>query len=180
VPFAYYKRLSKIQQRIYRASDEIRTIRLPKETELNSELEMLATYLKTEQPTRVEGACRQILVELTSALKVPAVRVRVYATRPHGHWGELHGLYTPAARNHSAQIEVWMRTAQRKQVVAFKTFLRTLLHELCHHLDYELLKLGESFHTQGFYRRESSLLDRATKNYNKIKAIKDEVQMPLL
>ena len=35
-----------------------------------------------------------------------------------------------------------MRTAQRAQVVKFKTFLRTLLHELCHHLDYQQLGLG--------------------------------------
>jgi hypothetical protein len=50
-----------------------------------------------------------------------------------------------------------MRTVARKQVVAFKTFLRTILHELCHHLDYELYKLPETFHTEGFYKRESSL-----------------------
>jgi hypothetical protein len=41
--------------------------------------------------------------------------------------------------------------------VAFRTFLRTLLHEIVHHLDYELLKLADSFHTEGFFRRESSL-----------------------
>jgi hypothetical protein len=29
---------------------------------------------------------------------------------------------------------------------------------LCHHLDYELLRLPDSFHTEGFYQRESSLL----------------------
>ena len=51
-----------------------------------------------------------------------------------------------------------MRTARRKQVVAFRTFLRTLLHEFCHHLDYECYKLHDSFHTEGFYKRESSLL----------------------
>ena len=50
-----------------------------------------------------------------------------------------------------------MRTAKRSDVVAFKTFLRTLLHELCHHLDYEYLELEDSFHTQGFFKRESSL-----------------------
>jgi hypothetical protein len=32
-----------------------------------------------------------------------------------------------------------------------------VLHELCHHLDYELYNLPETFHTQGFYKRESSL-----------------------
>ena len=43
----------------------------------------------------------------------------------------------------------WMRTARRKQVVAFRTFLRTFLHEIGHHLDYELLRLAETFHTEG-------------------------------
>jgi hypothetical protein len=50
-----------------------------------------------------------------------------------------------------------MRTARQRRVVAFRTFLRTLLHELGHHLDYEHLRLADSFHTEGFYKRESSL-----------------------
>jgi len=44
-----------------------------------------------------------------------------------------------------------------KRLVAFRTFLRTLLHELGHHVDYERLGLQDSFHTEGFFRRESSL-----------------------
>jgi hypothetical protein len=28
---------------------------------------------------------------------------------------------------------------------------------VCHHLDYELFALEETFHTEGFYKRESSL-----------------------
>ena len=72
-------------------------------------------------------------------------------------WGELHGLYEPAEARAAAVITLWMRTAKQKRVVAFKAFLRTLLHELCHHLDYELFKLAESYHTEGFYKRESSL-----------------------
>lgn len=43
-------------------------------------------------------------------------------------------------------------------MVAFRTFLRTLLHEVCHHLDFALLGLAETFHTEGFFRRESSLV----------------------
>jgi len=50
-----------------------------------------------------------------------------------------------------------MRTAARRDVVAFKTFLRTLVHELCHHLDYELYQFEETFHTEGFYARESAM-----------------------
>jgi len=51
-----------------------------------------------------------------------------------------------------------MRTAKRQQVVAFKTYLRTLIHELCHHLDYEYYRLEDSLHTQGFFRRESNIM----------------------
>jgi hypothetical protein len=43
-------------------------------------------------------------------------------------------------------------------VVRFRTFLRTLLHEVMHHLDVTLLGLEDSFHTPGFFRRESSLV----------------------
>jgi uncharacterized damage-inducible protein DinB len=50
-----------------------------------------------------------------------------------------------------------MRTARQQRVVAFRTYLRTLLHEVGHHLDYTLLGLADSFHTQGFYQRESHL-----------------------
>jgi hypothetical protein len=50
-----------------------------------------------------------------------------------------------------------MRTARHRRVVAFRTFLRTLLHEIGHHIDYEHLRLADSFHTEGFFRRESSL-----------------------
>ena len=79
------------------------------------------------------------------------------AARPSHDWGELHGLYEPAEGRRRARITVWMRTAQHKKVVAFRTFLRTILHEICHHLDYEVLGLDDSFHTEGFLKRESSM-----------------------
>jgi hypothetical protein len=83
--------------------------------------------------------------------------VVVLAERPRRKGSELHGLYTvaPGAR---PQIKVWMRTAALGRVVAFKTFLRTLLHEVLHHLDYCHYKFRDSFHTAGFYSRESSLV----------------------
>jgi hypothetical protein len=87
---------------------------------------------------------------------VEPVDVGVLAVRPTLREAELHGLYTrePGRR---ARIRVWMRTVRYKRVVAFRTFLRTLLHEVCHHLDYTHLKLADSFHTEGFFKRESSL-----------------------
>ncbi|HUO63836.1 MAG TPA: DinB family protein, partial [Terriglobales bacterium] len=95
---------------------------------------------------------------LGRALGLPTVRVTVLAARPHAKWGELHGLYESAGRpGLPPTITLWMRTARQERVVAFRTFLRTLLHEMGHHLDYTLLKLGDSLHTQGFYQRESHL-----------------------
>src|SRR6185295_4882337 len=108
---------------------------------------------------RVQVASQRLLDGFCELLHVPRLNVEVCGARPRNRYGELHGLYTPASgRQTRVRVQVWMRTAQRLQVVAFKTFLRTLLHELCHHLDYEYLKLSRSFHTEGFYRRESSLV----------------------
>jgi hypothetical protein len=73
--------------------------------------------------------------------------------------GELFGRCSwDEEETEGALVEVWMRTAKRGQVVAFKTMLRTLVHELCHHLDYELHGLDNTFHTEGFFRRESSIM----------------------
>ena len=87
---------------------------------------------------------------------MPPLRVQVKATRPSDTRGELHGLYESTGRKQV--ISVWMLTAKRGQAVKYRTFLRTLVHEMGHHLDYQLLRLGDSFHTDGFFKRESSLV----------------------
>jgi hypothetical protein len=46
-----------------------------------------------------------------------------------------------------------MRTAVRKDVTSFGTFLRTLCHEFCHHLDFQKFGFNDSWHTRGFYER---------------------------
>lgn len=158
--FAYYHRLNRQQQRVYRCSDNIRLIQLPALWRTAPLPQNLERVLKLEDRSEVEIVCKQIFNGLARALKVPAAKVTVYAVRPSGRWGELHGLYTPGNGGKPAHVEIWMRTARRRQVVAFRTFLRTLLHELCHHLDYALFKLPESFHTEGFYQRETGLLNQ--------------------
>jgi hypothetical protein len=126
----------------------------------------LAQALKTEDRPKTEGACQKLIYALTTGLQVPAVHVKVLAARPSNNWGELHGLYEPVMAQSPAKITVWMRTAQRRRVVAFRTFLRTLLHELSHHLDYKLLGLAETFHTEGFYKRESSLFHQLMADFH--------------
>lgn len=155
--FSYYRKLSASNKRIYRASDAIHGITVPEVEQLQSVIPRLAQALKREDREAVELLCRKLAKGITDRLAMPIVRVRVLAARPSASWGELHGLYEPVKGRTRAHITVWMRTAKQKRVVAFKAFLRTLLHELCHHLDYEHFKLDDSFHTEGFYKRESSL-----------------------
>ena len=54
-------------------------------------------------------------------------------------------------------IRIWMRTAVREQVTSSGTFLSTLCHELCHHLDYQQFGFRDSWHTHGFYERTAAL-----------------------
>lgn len=156
MPFSYYQRLSARHKRVYRESDRVTSIRLHDSAELAPAVESLASALETGNRAYTERAAQRLCDVLTGALRVPALRVTVLERRPSWSTGELHGLYRPEDRG-VVRVKVWMRTAQRNQVVKFRTFLRTLLHEVCHHLDYELLRLQESFHTEGFYKRESSL-----------------------
>jgi len=157
MPYAYYNRLSPHRRRIYRQSDAIETIRLPADHRLDQPASELATALTAEDQRRVTRVCGELARGICSQLDAPPVHVRVLSRRPSDDREELHGLYEPLDDGQPAEITVWMRTARRRQVVAFRTFLRTLLHEVCHHLDYEHFRLGESFHTEGFYKRESSL-----------------------
>jgi len=158
MPFSYFDRLSPARKVVYLRSDAIEKIHLPPGPPLDEFVARLEHGLKEERRKEVEQVSQGLLSSLTSRLEVPPIRVKVLTVRPSGNWGELHGLYEPTEDGTPPLITVWMRTVARKQVVAFRTFLRTLLHELCHHLDYELYKFPETFHTEGFYKRESNLL----------------------
>ena len=157
MPFAYYDRLSAADKRTYRASDAIESVGLPPGLDLGADVAALRAALVAEDRPRVQRIGQDIVTALVGGYRVPAVRLKVMAARPADDYGELHGLYEPGEGRVRPLITVWMRTAQRRQVVAFKSFLRTIIHELTHHLDYELFMLAETFHTEGFYKRESSI-----------------------
>jgi len=159
MPFAYFDRLSASRKRTYRASNALRRIEVPDTGGLVALARAIEPALVAEQRAHVERTCQALVDALNGRLATPAVRVRVLERRPANSAGELHGLYEPdEVTGGTARISVWMRTAQRVQVVKFRTFLRTLVHEMCHHFDYELYKLPETFHTEGFYARESALV----------------------
>jgi len=156
MPFSYYERLSARDKATYRRSDGLGAILLPRPELLRPLIDGLRETLAREDRRAGEAAASLLCRGLTRLLELPEVQIEVLAVRPSSRFSELHGLYT-RDEGRVPKIKLWMRTARHRRVVAFRTFLRTLLHELGHHIDYERLGLEDSFHTEGFFRRESSL-----------------------
>ena len=113
------------------------------------------TALESGPLREVQQCTAALMTELCVLFRVPAIRVEVRGVRPHNARGELHGLFRLSK---PPEILLWMRTARRHEVVKPRTFLRTMFHELCHYLDYSLFKMEDSFHTMGFFKRESFLV----------------------
>jgi len=167
MPAGFRHRLSAAHKRIYDRSSAISSIPVRVSPRLARAVTLLPVALGTEYSTAAEKVAKVTKVaqvicdEICDALRVGKLRVSVKGVRPVHDDAEYHGLYV--SRGRVQEISVWMYTAKRRQVVAPRTFLRTLLHEVVHHLDYTLLRLGESFHTEGFFQRESSLVHQLEK-----------------
>ena len=161
---AFFYRLPLRAQRRYLASDSIDRFPLTASPAALTMVNNLMSALDGGAPSIVQRASQALLNEVCRLLSVRPVRLEVRSVRPHNSRGELHGLFyprAPAGRGATAGaplIVLWMRTAQRHDVVKPRTFLRTLMHELGHYLDYALLKLEDSYHSGGFYQRESFLV----------------------
>jgi len=164
MPFSYYDRLSMHEQAIYRKSDQLHAIRLPPPVAhaLAETVSALQEALGRDRREAVEAAAQTIANGICGALGARRVDVEVLEVRPRRRDSELHGLYT-WEEDEGPRIQVWMRTAAKARVVAWKTFLRTLTHELCHHLDIYHFRLEQTFHTEGFFKRESSLVRQMIK-----------------
>lgn len=158
MPYNYYYQLSKARQRIYDKSDAINHITIADTSRLKVFVQDLQLALSRGQRGPVRSHCQNICNEVCRQLAIPRIKVKVETRRPSNDSYEMYGYYEPgqsAEEEHA--LTLWMYTAKRHQIVAFKTFLRTLLHEICHHIDYYHYHWDESFHTEGFYQRESSL-----------------------
>ncbi|HEY4126821.1 MAG TPA: hypothetical protein VGN70_02110 [Gammaproteobacteria bacterium] len=177
--FNYYRNLSAKDKQIYDASDRIQRTPLPDAASLWPLMPRLKAALEEDARAKVELVTQAIGSGILKQLQVAPVALKVLAVRPADGSGELHGYYEGIeGRMQTARISLWMRTAMKKRPVAFKTFLRTLLHELGHHLDYEYFKLGDSFHTEGFYKRESSLFYQLVPEAEKDKKEKKSPRPP--
>jgi hypothetical protein len=142
-------------------SDRIQTLDLPRNGALREIAQRLESAMKSDKIRDVRSACAEFLATASNFYEVPPCGIRVLAARPlrvREHWStELFGDYTP----HTMRIRLWMKTAVRKEITSFGTFLSTLSHEFCHHLDYQKFGFSDSWHTRGFYERAAALYHHA-------------------
>jgi hypothetical protein len=142
-------------------SERIKTLDLPGHLRLPTVAESIAPAMQTGKTSDVRRACTAFLDETAKFYRTPTCGIRVLAARPlrvREHWTtELFGDYSPE----TMLIRLWMRTAIRKDITSFGTFLSTLCHEFCHHLDFQLFRFADSWHTRGFYERTAALYHHA-------------------
>ena len=142
-------------------SDRTKDLDLPQNVLLPDVAKRLESATKASAALDVRNGCAEFLEIASDFYEVPPCGVRVLAARPlrvRESWStELFGDYHPE----TMLIRVWMRTAVRKEVTSFGTFLSTLCHEFCHHLDFQLFRFPDSWHTRGFYERTAALYHHA-------------------
>lgn len=154
--FAFYAKLSRKNQAEYRRSDAKATLDIPNVYPLRAFLPDIQMALEDVNTRSLRRSAQALVSLLLEQFDAPSVEVRVLKVRPNNDEYELHGLYEHEEGKRPV-IRVWAKTAAHKRPVAFKTFVRTLLHEVVHHFDFALFDLPNSFHTHGFYKRESHL-----------------------
>ena len=156
----FFHRMPPIAQRAYLRSEAIGEFDFEVTDAARATVAALTRALEAGSAAAIAHATRAAAIEVCRMAAVMPLAVEVRDVRPRNQRGELHGLFYPfdARLRVPAHIVLWMRTAQRREVVKPRTFVRTLMHELVHYLDYSLLRLGDSFHTMGFFRRESFLV----------------------
>jgi hypothetical protein len=146
----------------FHASDRLLTLEVPADDRLRRPAKSIEAALKADRRSELKAACTEFLRMAADFYSVPTPEIRVLTARPirvrEGRWAtELFGDYAPA----TGMIRNWMRTAVRKEVTSFGTFLSTLCHEFCHHLDFQRYKFTGSYHTRGFYQRAGMLYHHA-------------------
>jgi hypothetical protein len=141
----------------FQESERITTLEVPDDVSLPGIARSIEAAMQSEQIATVLRACAGFLKSASQFYHVPERLVRILAARPlrvREQWTtELFGDYNPE----SMLIRVWMRTAVRKEITSFGTFLSTLCYEFCHHLDYKKSGFPDSWRTRGFYERSAVL-----------------------
>jgi hypothetical protein len=142
-------------------SDRTKTLELPPDGQLVRLAGSIESAMKAGATGDVRVACAEFLGTVADFYQVPPCPIRVLAARPRRvreySTTELFGDYHPS----TMLIRVWTKTAVRKEITSFGTFLSTLCHEFCHHLDFHRFGFRDSWHTRGFYERAGTLYHHA-------------------
>ncbi|MBN9397358.1 MAG: hypothetical protein J0H83_19065 [Candidatus Melainabacteria bacterium] len=130
---------------------------LPAQAPLLALAQELQATLPTEDKKAIQDLSNQISRIVCDHFSIKPAPIRILGTRKRQdrgeYYDELFGDYDFA----STKIRLWMRTAVQEKMTSYGTFLSTLCHELCHHIDVKKLELPNTFHTQGFYERSGLL-----------------------
>lgn len=143
-------------------SERLTSIELPSASEFRKLALAIDHHMTDGTREQVRRACADFLAAAAAFYDIRTPEVRALAARPlrvreGGGQTELFGDYSL----NDARIRIWTRTAVRKQVTSFGTFLSTLCHEFCHHLDCQKFGFGLTPHTRGFYERAALLYHHA-------------------
>lgn len=121
----------------------------------------LARDLLQIDPVRRGPLSQRLLDAMADELKIPRVRLH-FRDKPQKHkTSEGRLTYKEYAHYDPEEgITVYNKTAVREKYLASKSYLDTIVHEFLHHVDYELLRLDHTYHTQGFYSRLGNLMGK--------------------
>jgi hypothetical protein len=143
-------------------SDRHTSLEVPQDDRLRLRAQAIETSMKSKKRAAVLHACTEFVSVASDFYNIQKPGIRVLAARPlrirEGGWSaELFGDYSPD----TMVIRIWTHTPIRRQVTSFGTFLSTLCHEFCHHLDFRRFGFRDSPHTRGFYERTAALYHHA-------------------
>lgn len=141
----------------YDRSDEMKALELPPEEPARSYALQLKQALIDEDKKAVLAASKLLLNCFADFYQVKRPAVKILSVRPQetsGEWVyQTYGDYDTG----TMLIRLFLKTAIQKKTSSYGTFLSTLVHEFCHHLDCVSLELPNTFHTRGFYERVALL-----------------------
>jgi len=147
----------KVDKQEYSRSDDMRSMPLPVIGSLRENAALLERALADENRAALQKLSNSLALEIASAYGAEPANIKVLGVRPleksDDYVDEIYGDYDPE----TLRIRLWMRTAVKKKATSYGTFLATLCHEVCHHLDIVKFELPNTFHTRGFFERTGLL-----------------------
>jgi len=150
--------IPKDKHEAFHKSDSIKTVDLRCQMELKQILlETQKIYLGANEDTIVEGM-QKLANAVCEQLGAQPTEVEIAKEIPYDDYGPLHGYYLPKEPKWPALIVLCLLHINTDDRITFKHLVEVFVHELVHHLDFALYDLGDSFHTDGFDKRQKYLI----------------------